>query len=44
MVKLVTYVITSIAIVLLFWALSGASLWSVIVGFLLLPFFCCLKG
>lgn len=44
MVKLITLLITCIIVVLLFWALSGASLGSVIVGFMLLPFFCCLKG
>ena len=44
MAKLVAGLITCIFVIVFFWIVSGASIGSVIIGFLLLPLFCCLKG
>lgn len=44
MIELVTYGIVGILLVILFCALSGAGVGSVILGFLMLPLFCALKG
>ena len=44
MVKLITYLVSGIFLVIIFSALSGAGIGSVLIGFLLLPLFCALKG